>query len=195
MSRSSRKAAKQKAAQKTTQKGERKAKAKAKEEKEEEGQEEEFVRITNERTTTSGKRQLEVEWRDGERSWLDRKLLKGQAALEEWDNQEPEEPEILCCQQELDEKVAQLAQWILAAEGGSEPRYIVFHVGAGMSAGDGVPTFRGVGGLWTRGREDITNFDLTQVQPGFPYRAMAALEKNGFVDWTVTQNYDGLFRK
>jgi NAD-dependent SIR2 family protein deacetylase len=64
-----------------------------------------------------------------------------------------------------------------------------------MSTGDGVPTFRRAGGLWTRGREDIINIDIAAVQPGFQYQAIIALEKSGFVNWVVAQNYDNSFRK
>jgi mono-ADP-ribosyltransferase sirtuin 6 len=159
----------------------------------EEAEEESFRRITDERKGKKGKTELELEWMDGTRSWVPREDLEGQDVLEEWDNQEPEEPEVICSDRELEEKVKRLAQWI--KEGDEKNRCIVFHVGAGMSAGDGVPTFRGVGGLWTKGREDITNFDLTAVKPGPQYDAMVLLERKGLVDWVVTQNYDGLFRK
>lgn len=152
-----------------------------------------FRRITGERKGARGKKELEVEWEDGTRSWIERKLLEGQDAVKEWDEQEAEEPEVICDAQTLHTQVQQLAQWMKAVS--SEPRRIVFHVGAGMSAEDGVPTFRGVGGLWTRGRADLTNFDLAKVEPGYPYRAMVALERAGYVYWVVTQNYDNLFRK
>ena len=138
---------------------------------------------------------MELLWADGTQSWIARSALKGEPAQDEWDNQEPEEPEVICSQKELEEKVKILVKWIQQRAKKKKKRFIVFHVGAGMSAGDGVPTFRGVGGLWTRGREDISNFDLAAVQPGYPYEAMIALEQNGFVDWVVTQNYDNLFRK
>lgn len=169
----------------------------SKREKEEEQEDDEewesFRRITDERKKR-GKSELEVEWNDGTRSWIARELLEGQDALEEWDNQEPEEPEVLCSDEELTKKAEILAKW-MKEDQKNKNKCIVFHVGAGMSAGDGVPTFRGVGGLWTKGREDISEFDLTKVRPGAQYDAMVALERAGFVQWVVTQNYDGLFRK
>ena len=157
-----------------------------------------FRRIVDERKAKRGKSELQVEWMDGTKSWVARADLEGQDALEEWDNQEPEEPEMWCSQRELQDKVAMVAQWLLQENNGQprrQQRCVVFHVGAGMSAADGVPTFRGQGGLWTRGRQDLTNFDLACVQPGSQYGAMLTMERHGFVDAIVTQNYDNLFRK
>jgi hypothetical protein len=65
---------------------------------------------------------------DGSKCWIERKDLEGQDALEDWDNQEPEEPEILCSPEELVSKVATLAEWMRQSKG----KPIVFHVGAGM---------------------------------------------------------------
>ncbi len=67
----------------------------------------------------------------------------------------PEEPEAPCSQDELVHKVATLAKWMRALRAG--PPCPVVSQWAGMSAGDGVPTFRGVGGLWTR-RPDRLQF-------------------------------------
>jgi hypothetical protein len=119
----------------------RRKKRDRKEEGQEEVEVEDFLRITNERKVKKGKSELQLLWADGTTSWVAREVLEGQDALEEWDNQEPEEPEIVCSQQELEEKVATLAKWILAEA--SEKRFIVFHVGAGMSAGDGFRLFEG----------------------------------------------------
>lgn len=167
-----------------------KSKKKKSEDLDEEGSWESFRRIVGE---DKDKGQIQVEWNDGELSWISRDLLEGQAALEEWDNAEVEDAEIICDDETLKQKVATLASWMKDVS--TEPRRIVFHIGAGFSAEDGVPTFRGKGGLWTRQRVDISNFDLATVKAGYTYKAIVALEKAGFVYWVVTQNYDGLFRR
>ncbi len=73
---------------------------------------------------------------------------------------ELEEPEVIISEKELERKVATLAEWIKEREV-DEKRFIVFHVGSGVSAGD----------------------------------ALASMYRYGFVDWTVTQNCDGLLQK
>jgi hypothetical protein len=74
--------------------------------------------------------ELELLWADGTTSWVAREVLEGQEALGEWDNQEPEEPEIVCSRKELEEKVATLVEWIRAKKSppNNKKRFIVFHV-------------------------------------------------------------------
>jgi hypothetical protein len=140
----------------------------------EEAEEESFRRITDERKGKKGKTELELEWMDGWSAFLGCERGLGRTRRSRRVAQSgAEEPEVICSDRELEEKVKRLAQWIKESE--EKNRCIVFHIGAGMSAGGGVPTFRGVGGLWTKGREDITNFDLTSVKPGPQYYAMVLL--------------------
>ena len=93
-------------------------------------------------------------------------------------------------------------------------RSVCVMTGAGISAESGVPTFRGLGGLWDKFRpEELANIDafmanpelvwewynyrrtlLTDVRPNAAHHAVAALE--GMVDefLLATQNVDGLHR-
>ncbi|KAF3492342.1 uncharacterized protein GIQ15_01859 [Arthroderma uncinatum] len=85
-------------------------------------------------------------------------------------------------------------------------------LGAGLSAASGLPTFRGVGGLWRSHRApDLATPEAFSVDPGlvwqfYSYRrhmslvahpnrahyALAALAKKNPNFWTITQNVDGL---
>ncbi|KAK2829917.1 hypothetical protein FQN49_007128 [Arthroderma sp. PD_2] len=85
-------------------------------------------------------------------------------------------------------------------------------VGAGLSAASGLPTFRGVGGLWRSHRApDLATPEAFSVDPGlvwqfYSYRrhmslvahpnkghyALAALARKIPEFWTLTQNVDGL---
>ncbi|EFE42962.1 hypothetical protein TRV_02327 [Trichophyton verrucosum HKI 0517] len=85
-------------------------------------------------------------------------------------------------------------------------------VGAGLSAASGLPTFRGVGGLWRSHRApDLATPEAFGVDPGlvwqfYSYRrhmslvahpnrghyALAALARKIPQFWTLTQNVDGL---
>ncbi|EEQ32110.1 hypothetical protein McanMca71_005499 [Microsporum canis] len=85
-------------------------------------------------------------------------------------------------------------------------------VGAGLSAASGLPTFRGVGGLWRSHRApDLATPEAFGVDPGlvwqfYSYRrhmslvahpnkghyALAALARKNPHFWTLTQNVDGL---
>ena len=87
--------------------------------------------------------------------------------------------------------------------------------GAGISAESGIPTFRSKGGMWNdydptvyasmdtfikdpskswsiRG-EFIINYD--KYIPNNGHKALASLEKSGFLKCIITQNIDGLHRK
>lgn len=111
-----------------------------------------------------------LEWTDGEKTWVPRSALKGQEALEEWDNREEAQPEILCSEEELVKKVDEIAKLLRPG------KRIVWHVGAGISTSAGVPDFRGPQGLWTSEAKDISEFDLTKVKPSFGHRALVELE-------------------
>lgn len=85
-------------------------------------------------------------------------------------------------------------------------------VGAGLSAASGLPTFRGVGGLWRSHRApDLATPEAFGVDPGlvwqfYSYRrhmslvahpnrghyALAALARKIPQFWTLTQNVDGM---
>lgn len=86
--------------------------------------------------------------------------------------------------------------------------------GAGISADSGVPTFRGVEGLWRNFRaEDLATpeaFDrdprlvwewynwrrelIATKKPNPAHEAIAELERRGAQFWLITQNVDGLHR-
>ncbi|MGH2926898.1 MAG: SIR2 family NAD-dependent protein deacylase [Solirubrobacteraceae bacterium] len=93
-------------------------------------------------------------------------------------------------------------------------RGVVF-TGAGVSAESGIPTYRGVGGLWRRYdpykvasferfRADPTLYwrvaldrgrENRQAEPNPAHRAIAALERSGHVTAVVTQNTDSLHQR
>lgn len=98
---------------------------------------------------------------------------------------------------------------------------VLFITGAGLSADSGLPTYRGVGGLYDNGdteeglpiemalsgqmfrrRPDITWKYLWQVgeacagvEPNSAHRFMARLEQEKSEVWVLTQNVDGLHRR
>ncbi|MFW6102874.1 MAG: SIR2 family NAD-dependent protein deacylase [Chloroflexota bacterium] len=101
-------------------------------------------------------------------------------------------------------------------------RYVVCVTGAGMSVDSGIRPFRGPGGIWTEfGEPPLDDFDrfrdnpvaywkdlleprgpnaelhkaLVAAKPHAGYYALADLEKNGVVKFTITQNIDALHRK
>jgi len=97
---------------------------------------------------------------------------------------------------------------------------LLFITGAGVSADSGLPTYRGVGGLYNRGetedgviieqalsgpmlrvRPDLTWKYLWQIgeacsgaEPNAAHRIVAELESQKEAVWVVTQNVDGLHR-
>jgi NAD-dependent deacetylase len=104
--------------------------------------------------------------------------------------------------------VRTLARWITSAE------QVVVLTGAGVSTASGIPDFRGPQGVWTRepGAERLFSLeayladpDVRQevwrrrldnpafrVGPNPAHRALAELERLGYVHTLVTQNIDGL---
>lgn len=95
---------------------------------------------------------------------------------------------------------------------GRADRLVAF-TGAGISAGSGIPTYRGAGGLWTRWDPEkyasIDYFDrdpsyfwrffqevrfatLAEARPNDAHLALAELEAQGRLHTVITQNIDGL---
>ncbi len=109
---------------------------------------------------------------------------------------------------------AEAAELLRSAE------HILFVTGAGMSADSGLPTYRGVGGLYTRGvteegvpieealggrmlrrRPDIAWKYLWQIgsacraaKPNRGHETLAAIERDKPDTWVLTQNIDGFHR-
>ncbi|MCB9765368.1 MAG: NAD-dependent deacylase [Alphaproteobacteria bacterium] len=110
--------------------------------------------------------------------------------------------------------VAQVARWL------SEADSALFVTGAGVSADSGLPTYRGVGGLYDRGPTEegvpievaLSGHTLRTdpalcwkymaqigracegAAPNAAHRAIAALERRLPRVWVLTQNVDGLHR-
>ncbi|MCG8610351.1 MAG: NAD-dependent protein deacylase, partial [Pseudomonadales bacterium] len=102
----------------------------------------------------------------------------------------------------------------------AQSQRILFITGAGISAESGLPTYRGVGGLYDRNltdegytieealsaqmmasRPDITWKYLWQIgsacrqaKPNRAHEVIAALEKRKPESWVLTQNVDGYHR-
>jgi NAD-dependent deacetylase len=115
----------------------------------------------------------------------------------------------------IEESIEDIAQRLQRSE------RVLFITGAGISADSGLPTYRGVGGLYNGDatedglpieealsgrvfavRPDITWKYLAQIerncrgaQPNAAHRAIAALEKRLPYVMVLTQNVDGLHRK
>lgn len=90
--------------------------------------------------------------------------------------------------------------------------HLIAFTGAGASADSGVPTFRGQGGLW--GKYDERHLELATFlaepescwptihrifyeqaegfQPNAAHRVLAEWERDGILDFLITQNIDGL---
>ncbi|KAJ3295661.1 NAD-dependent protein deacetylase sirtuin-6 [Rhizoclosmatium sp. JEL0117] len=88
------------------------------------------------------------------------------------------------------EKVAQLAQMILANRGRT-----IIHTGAGISTSAGVPDFRGPNGVWTRELNGLSPPDGTAFGVAEPTRTHFAINElvaAGLVRHVVSQNVDGL---
>ncbi len=113
-----------------------------------------------------------------------------------------------------DDTIQQVAQLISAAD------RLLFITGAGVSADSGLPTYRGVGGLYNRGEtedgvtiEEALSGPMMAARPGLTWkylwqigeacsgakpnaahRIMAELESTKPEVWVLTQNVDGLHR-
>ena len=114
---------------------------------------------------------------------------------------------------EIDERqLEKLADWVL------EAKSVLFITGAGLSADSGLPTYRGVGGLYDEAdtedgvpievalsggmfaqRPELTWKHIRRIEeacrgagPNDAHRAMAAIERVVPRTWVLTQNVDGL---
>jgi NAD-dependent deacetylase len=112
--------------------------------------------------------------------------------------------------------IKQVARWI------SNAKRVLFITGAGISADSGLPTYRGVGGLYNnegtaegipievalsgevfRRRPELTWKYILEIEracrgatPNRGHEVIAALEeRQGLEVWTLTQNVDGLHHK
>lgn len=93
------------------------------------------------------------------------------------------------------EKTELLANLIRAS------RHVVVLVGAGISTAAGIPDFRGKNGVWTLEKkkvktEDVnTDVSLADAKPTFTHLALKTLIEDGYVNFIISQNIDGLFLK
>jgi NAD-dependent deacetylase len=101
-----------------------------------------------------------------------------------------------------------VAQWLRAAS------YVVVLTGAGISTDSGIPDFRGPNGVWTKdpsaektatleyymGEPDVRRrswqnrlkSEYWTAQPNEAHRALVEIERQGALQFLVTQNIDGL---
>uniref|UniRef100_A0A7S2MLZ1 protein acetyllysine N-acetyltransferase n=1 Tax=Helicotheca tamesis TaxID=374047 RepID=A0A7S2MLZ1_9STRA len=127
-------------------------------------------------------------WVDGaEPQWVDASYLEGTPALEEWEDAEDEEEETHDPPDLVESKCAELCEWLKTAK---RPTFLL---GAGISA-PVLATFRGKAGLWTKNAHEnpLAEVTASTAQPTKAHRALAVLERNGYVNWVATQNYDDL---
>jgi len=116
---------------------------------------------------------------------------------------------------DVDAAIAEAAERVRAAE------HVVALTGAGLSVESGIPPFRGPGGLWTKhGEPPMDGYQrflrdpvaawrarldpekepwlqalvetLGRAEPNAGHHALAALEADGVLACTITQNIDGL---
>ncbi len=110
----------------------------------------------------------------------------------------------------FEEKIASAAEWIRAAKGN-----VCVFTGAGISVESGIPPFRGPGGLWHKYDPDFIELhsfhadpercwaQIREVfydnwgaaEPNGAHRALAELERRGFLSGVVTQNIDCLHQR
>ncbi|MCP9258890.1 NAD-dependent protein deacetylase sirtuin-6 [Dirofilaria immitis] len=89
-------------------------------------------------------------------------------------------PEVIDDHHELERKVGQLAELLLASH------CCVIHTGAGISTTAGIPDFRGPKGLWTlEARNESVNdgnVDGLHIRSGYPLNRIAELHGNVFME-------------
>nr|XP_045599555.1 NAD-dependent protein deacetylase Sirt6-like [Procambarus clarkii] len=98
-------------------------------------------------------------------------------------------PEKFDSPEEVERKVQMLAEWV------KESSHTVFHTGAGISTSAGIPDFRGPKGVWTlekQGLKPDINVSWDDAKPTLTHMAIVSLERNGYVQYVITQNIDGL---
>ncbi len=91
----------------------------------------------------------------------------------------------------LEERIEELAQWIL------EAKYLVLFTGAGISTESGLPDFRGPNGLWTRQAKGLPPKPrpFASVEPNTGHRAVVELQNLGKMRFLISQNVDNLHLK
>lgn len=132
-------------------------------------------------------------WTDGAPpQWVKEVDLNGTPALQEWKDLEDEVPEEFESDEVVAAKCATFARWI------RESKRTAWLAGAGLSASV-LPTFRGKGGLWTKGRsaskKPTENPPGTLLAPTYSHHALVALHHAGHVSWMASQNYDDLLMR
>ncbi len=101
-------------------------------------------------------------------------------------------PELFDSVRALASKSKALAEMIRAADGA-----VVFHTGAGISTGSGIPDFRGPKGVWTLERKKKqaqldADVDFELALPSLTHMAIVALIQANMLAYVVSQNVDGL---
>ncbi len=96
----------------------------------------------------------------------------------------------------------------------AKSHYLTALTGAGVSAGSGIPGFRGSGGIWRKYDPVLASIDMFRKEPGRvwemareiialvssaepnpAHRALAEMERGGVLKGLVTQNIDGLHHR
>ncbi|XP_024541959.1 NAD-dependent protein deacetylase SRT1-like [Selaginella moellendorffii] len=99
-------------------------------------------------------------------------------------------PELFDPAQDVDRKIAQLAQLI------QESKHLVAFTGAGISTSCGIPDFRGPKGIWTLQHEGKplpkADVQFHQARPGTTHMALVELVRAGILKFIISQNIDGL---
>ncbi|KAH8402539.1 hypothetical protein KR222_008596, partial [Zaprionus bogoriensis] len=79
-----------------------------------------------------------------------------------------------------------------------DSKHVVLHTGAGISTSAGIPDFRGPKGVWTleqKGEKPTFNTSFDEAKPTKSHMALRALVEQGFIQYIVSQNIDGLHLK